>query len=79
MRHDRARLAQQRDVRIVDVPAMRRKQSRTEKPVPREKCRRAHAVMPLHEIDFGAALRQMDRVAEIVFLGEGADGLQQLR
>jgi hypothetical protein len=31
-----------------------------------------------HELDFGAALVQMDRVPEVVFLGEGADGVQQL-
>ena len=31
-----------------------------------------------HEVDLGAALRQVNRVSEIVFLGEGADGLQQL-
>ena len=35
-------------------------------------------MVPHHEIDLGAALGQVDRVAEIVLLGEGADRLQQL-
>ena len=71
------RPAEQRDVGVVDVAAVRREQPRTEEAVPVEKRRRAEAVVPHHELDFGAALRQVDRVAEIVFLGEGADRLQQ--
>jgi len=42
-----------------------------------EKRRRTNAMVSHHEIDLGAALGQMDRVSEIVFLGKGADGLQQ--
>ena len=41
--------------------------------------RRRHAVMLLHEVNFGAALRQVNRVAEIVLLGERAHRLQQFR
>ncbi len=35
-------------------------------------------MMAHHEIDFGNALGQGNRVSEIVFLGEGTEGLQQL-
>ena len=72
------RLGQQRDIAIVHVPAVRREQPRAEEAVLGEKRRRTNAVVLHHEIDFGAALRQVNRVSEIVFLGEGADRLQQL-
>ena len=36
-------------------------------------------MVPHHEVDFGAALRQVNRVAELVLFGELADRLQQLR
>ena len=70
--------AEQRDVGIVDVPAVRREQPGAEEVVPGEKSGRTKAMVPHHEIDLGATLRQVDRVAEIVFLSEGADGAQQL-
>ena len=79
VRNDGAGSAEQRDIGLVHVAAVRREQPRAEEAGLVEKRRRTNAVVPHHEIDLGAALRQVDRVAEIVFLGEGADGLQQLR
>ena len=78
MRNDRPRLPQQRDIAIVDIPAVRREQARAKEAGLVEKRRRTHAVVPHHEVDLGHALRQMNRVSEIVLLGERADGLQQL-
>ena len=72
------RAAEQRDIGIVHVAAVRREQPRAEEAVLVEKRRRTKAVVLHHEIDLGAALGQVDRVSEIVFLSEGADGLQQL-
>ena len=72
------RAAEQRDLGIVDVPAVRREQPRAEEAVLVEKRRRTKAMVSHHEIDLGVALGQVDRVSEIVFLGEGADGVQQL-
>ncbi len=78
VRDDGARLAEKRDVSFVHVPAVRREQPGTKEAVLREKRRRTNSMVLHHEIDFGAALRQMDRVSEIVFLGKGANGLEQL-
>ncbi len=74
MRDDRARSTEQRDVGVVDIAAVRGEQARPEKAVLVEKGRRTQAVVPDHEIDFGAALREVNRVAEVVRLGKGADG-----
>ena len=69
--------AEQRDVGIVHVAAVRGEQARAEEAVPVEERRGAHAVVLHHEVHLGAALRQVNRVAEVVLLGERADGLQQ--
>ena len=79
VRHDRARLGEQRDVALVHVAAVSRKQARTEEAVTIEVRRRAHAMVLHHEVHLGAALRQVDGVAEVVLLGERAHRLQQLR
>src|SRR5207253_5105125 len=55
-----------------------REQPWTEKVVLREKRRRTNAVVSHREIDLGAALRQVNRVSEVVFFSKGADRLQQL-
>ena len=79
MGDDGAGAREQRDVGRVDVAAVRREQPCTEEAVPVEERRRTNAVVPHHEIDLGDALRQMDRVSEVVFVGEGAHRLQQFR
>ena len=79
VRNDRPRLSEQRDIGIVDISAVRGEQPRAEEAVPVEKRRRPKAMVLLHEIDFGDALVQVNRVAEIVLLGKGAHGLQQFR
>ena len=71
------RLAQQRDVGGVDVAAVRREQPRPEESGPSRNAGGRSAVVPHHELDLGDALRQVNGVAEIVLLGEGADRLQQ--
>ncbi len=78
MRDDRPRFPQQRDVGLVDVAAVRRKQPRAEEAVPIEKRRRPQPMMAHHEIHFGAALRQVNRVTDVVLLGESPQRLQQL-
>ena len=78
VRDDGARLAEQRDVGVVDVAAVRREQPRAEEAVLGQERHRAHAVVLLHVGDFGPALRQVDGVAEAVLLGEGVHRLQQL-
>jgi hypothetical protein len=78
VRHDGARLGEQRDIAVVHVAAMRREEARPEKAVPIEKCRRTDAVVLDHEVDLGAALREVNRVAEIVLVGKRADGPEQL-
>src|SRR5207249_1726546 len=77
MRDDRRGTAKQRDLVVVHISAVRGEQPGTEEAVLVEKGRRTETVKPEHEIDLGAALRQVDRVAEIAFLGEGTDGMQQ--
>ena len=78
MRNDGAGPAKQRNIRIIDVPAVRREQPRAEEAVLVQKRRRTKSMVSHHEIDLGNALGQVNRVSEIVFLGERADGVQQL-
>jgi hypothetical protein len=77
VRHDRAGAPKQRDLGIVDVPAVRREQPRAEEAVLVEEGRRTKTMVPHHELDFGVALIQVDRVSQIVLLGEGANRLQK--
>ena len=67
-------LAQQRDLFVVDVAGVRREQPGAEEAVPVQILRRTEAVVHHHELVLGAALVQMDRVAEIVRLGKVANG-----
>ena len=78
MRNDGAGAAKQRDFGIVDVPAVRREQARTEEVVLFEESRRTGAMISQHELDLGAALGQVDRVPQIVLLSKRADGVQEL-
>ncbi len=79
MRDDRPGAGQHRDLARVDVPGVRREQSGAEEVVLVEVGRRPNAVIALHELELGTTLVQMDRVADVVRLGEGADGLQEFR
>ena len=78
MRDDRPRPAEQRDLAVVHVAAVRGEQPRAEKAVLVEKRGGTKAMVAHHELGFGEALVQVNRVSEVVLLGERADRLQQL-
>ena len=78
MRHDGVRSAEQRDLGIVDIPAVRREQPGAEEVVLGEILRRTKAMVSQHVFRLPATLGQVDRISEIVFLSEVADGMQQL-
>ncbi len=78
MRHDGARAAQQRDIAIVDVAAVRREEPWAEKAVPGQVGDGAHAVMAPHELHFGSALREVNRGVEVVRLRKRQHRLQEL-
>ncbi len=78
VRNGGAGVAEQRDLGIVDVPRVGREQSETQEVVLIQIGRRTNAMEFQHELELGAALVQMNRVSQIVLLGKGADGLQQL-
>ena len=67
--------AEQGDLGLVDIPGVCREQPGTKEVVLIKVFRWTDAVVPHHELELGAALIQMDGIADIVFLGEGADGL----
>jgi hypothetical protein len=67
----------QRNLGIVDIAAVRREQPGAEEIVLAKKSGRANAVVLHHVVDLGMGLIEMDGVAQIVFLGEIADGMEQ--
>jgi len=78
VRHDRLRAAKQRDLGIVDVAAVCGEQPRAEETVAIEERRRAKPVIADHEVHFGVALIEVNRVPEIVLLGECPHGLEKV-
>ena len=77
MRNDGVGAAKQRDVVRLDVAAMGSKQPRRKVAMSIEIGGRRHTVMLEHEVHLGAALRQVDGVAQIAFVGKRADRLEQ--
>jgi len=73
---DGARSAEQCDLLVVDVARVRREQPGTEEAVPVQVLGRPDPVVQDHELVLGAALVQMDRVAQVVGLGEVAHRAQ---
>jgi len=77
--NDRAGAAKQRDLGIVDVATVRRKQPGAEEVVLGEILRRAKAMVAQHVLHLPGTLGEVDRVSEIVLLRKVADGVQELR